>query len=70
MSDTFKIQWVYAMLANRLQHSLISECEIFFSYFLTVSDIGNPYQFTHIYDEKTTMDFWKSFNFRPTGGKK
>lgn len=70
MSYEFKQNWVLAILADRLSYCMKEECEIFFSYFLTKNDVGSHFKFTHIYNEITAVDFFKTFNTHPTGGKK
>ena len=68
MNENFKKEWVYAVVANRLQYAMVKECEVFISLFLTEGTMKH-YKFTHIYDEQSALEFWKTFNFNPGGGK-
>lgn len=69
MRDDRKQEWVLSILADRLSYCMKEECEIFFSFFLTLHDLekGN-FQFTHIYNEETAVQFFKTFNTMPSGG--
>ena len=67
MNENFKKEWVYAVVANRLQYAMVKECEVFISLFLTEGTMKH-YKFTHIYDEQSALEFWKTFNFNPGGG--
>lgn len=69
MSERFKVDWVNAIVADRLQYAMKEECDIFFSYFLTGSEVSR-YKWTHIYNHETAMKFWKEYSFRPCGGKR
>jgi len=69
MSSYQKQDWVKAVLADRLMYAIKEECEIFFSFFLTEYELDHKtFKFTHIYNEKTALDFWKNFNDQPSGG--
>jgi hypothetical protein len=65
MNEMFKQNWVKAILIERLALAIKEECEIFFSYFLNRLE---QFQFTHIYDKKTALAFWKTFSTQPSGG--
>lgn len=67
MSTPEKMNWVNAVVANRLQYAMKKECELFISYFVTVSSMSH-YKFSHIYDRESALAFWKTFNYSPPGG--
>ncbi len=69
MHEQRKQDWVLAILADRLSYCMKEECEIFFSYFLTVNDLlkGN-FKFTHIHNRETALNFFKYINTSPSGG--
>lgn len=69
MNQTNKQNWILAILADRLKYCIKEECEIFFSYFLTLENLrSGKFKWHHIYNEKTALAFWKDFNINPTGG--
>lgn len=69
MREDKKQEWVLSILADRLSYCMKEECEIFFSFFLTLNDLKNGnFQFTHIYNEETAVQFFKTFNILPSGG--
>lgn len=69
MNSHRKQDWILSILADRLQYCVKQECEIFFSYFLTYHNLVNGhFQWTHIYDEKTALEFFKTFSTDPNGG--
>lgn len=66
MNETYKQDWVLAIIADRLYYAMKEECEIFFSYFL--ENLYPKRSFTHIYNEETALKFFKDFQTRPDGG--
>jgi hypothetical protein len=68
MNEEYKQEWVLTILADRLRYCIKQECEIYFSYFLTKNDINKAFKFTHIYDEKTALELFKTYNMHPRGG--
>lgn len=67
MNETFKKDWVTAILANRLQYAMKKECEVFVSLFETRNTVKS-YKWYHIYDEESALKFWDTFNYNPHGG--
>jgi hypothetical protein len=67
MCEEKKQEWVLAILADRLKYCMKEECEIFFSFFLTLGGL-NHFKWTHIYNKETALNFWKNFNVNPSGG--
>jgi len=69
MNEEYKQNWVMGILSDRLRYCMKGECEIFFSYFLTKSDLlDGRFQFTHITNEKEALDFFENFSTDPSGG--
>lgn len=70
MHDSNKQKWILAILADRLSFVMKEECEIFFSYFLTLNDLKKKvFPFTHLKNKKDALEFYKNFNTNPNGGK-
>ncbi len=67
MGETIKQNWVLAILANRLKYVMKEECEVFFSYFLTVEDMSY-FKWYHAYDENTALELFEKINTNPNGG--
>jgi len=67
MGETIKQNWVLAILANRLKYVMKKECEIFFSYFLTVEDMSY-FKWYHAYDENTALELFEKIDTNPNGG--
>lgn len=65
MRETFKQDWVNAIMVERLKYVLKGEAEVFFSYF--VHDV-NQLHFQHIHDKETVYNFWHTFSNEPDGG--
>jgi uncharacterized protein with von Willebrand factor type A (vWA) domain len=65
MWETFKQDWVNAIMIDRLKYVLKGEAEVFFSYF-----VSNPNEmhFQHIHNRETVMKFWQTFSNEPDGG--
>jgi hypothetical protein len=65
MSDTFKQDWVNAILIDRFKYVIKGEAEIFFSYF-----VSNPEEmhFQHVHDRESVIKFWQTFSNDPDGG--
>lgn len=66
-----KQDWILAILADRLSYCIKEECEIFFSFFLTLSDMGrgrHGFRFHHIYNEETALKFFREYSTAPSGG--
>ena len=65
MDESFKQDWVNAILIDRFRYVLQGEAEVFFSYF-----VHNPenMHFHHIHDKESVMAFWQMFSNEPDGG--
>lgn len=75
MCEKEKQEWVFAILIDRLKYCVLEECEIYFSYFLTVDNYpGNRrgdtrFSFFHIYNKETAIEFLtKRVSQQPNGG--
>lgn len=69
MSDENKQKWVLAILADRLSYVMKEECEMYFSFFLTQSELKNNYfKWHHLKNKKDALDFYKNFKTNPNGG--
>jgi len=66
MDETFKQDWVNAILIDRFRYVLKGEAEVFFSYFVHKADYLH---FIHVKDRKDVLDFWSQFSNEPDGGE-
>lgn len=65
MNDSFKQDWVNAIMIERLKYVLKGEAEVFFSYFVSETE---QLHFQHIHDRDTVYKFWHTFSNDPNGG--
>lgn len=65
MANTFKQDWVNAILIDRLRYVMQGEAEVFFSYF-----VNDPewMHFYHLHDRESVINFWQTFSNSPNGG--
>ena len=65
MRNTFKQQWVCAIIMDRLKYVMEGECEIFFSYYVHNT---HDLHFHHISTKLEALRFWRQFSTNPNGG--
>lgn len=68
MNQDNKQQWVCAFILDRLKYVIKEECEIIFSYFLTLGNMDRTFKFHHIVDKPSAIKFWRQFSTQPNGG--
>lgn len=67
MSDPRKVEWVMALLTDRLKECRKGEAELFVSKFED-SYKQSRFHFFHIHDETSFQDFVTRFRYSPSGG--
>lgn len=67
MSDPLKIEWVFALLTERLKECIKGEAEVFVSKFET-GVTQSRFKFHHIFDQKSYDEFKVNFKYTPNGG--
>ena len=65
MCDSFKQDWVNAILIDRFRYVMQGEAEVFFSYFVSNPD---DMHFHHVHDRESVIKFWQMFSNDPNGG--
>ncbi len=69
MNEEYKQEWVLSILADRLSYCMKEECEIFFSFFLTLKDLQrNHFKFIHLKNKDQALNFFKTISIEPSGG--